>query len=80
MRSVDVREVDGWLTVKTGKISKHTSTIKGKKYSRGKIYLPDDSFTGRQYRLIDIGIKRMSYEAIDGSRLKGIGYILLIEL
>jgi len=47
--SVKYYEVD---IVKAGKISKHTSTTKGKKYSRGKIYLPDDSFTGRRYQLM----------------------------
>ena len=71
--NVKYYEVD---IVKTGKVSKHTSTTRDKKYARGKVYLPDDSFTGRRYQLMKID--RIDYETIHVSHLKGTGSLIFI--
>ena len=75
MTSLNVKycEVD---IVKTGKISKHTSTTKGKKYHRGKIYLPDDSFTGKRYQLMKVD--QIDYETVYGNHKKGTGYLIFV--
>ena len=44
---------DKYKIIKVGKITKHVSKAKGKVYIRGKIYLPDNKFMGKKYKLIE---------------------------
>ena len=41
--------------MKTGKVSRHSTKAKEKKYNKGKVYLSNDDFTNKDYELYDIG-------------------------
>ena len=41
--------------MKTGKITKHTTTSNGRKYVRSKIYLYDASLINKGYEMYDLG-------------------------
>mgnify|MGYP001590161281 FL=1 len=41
--------------LKQGKITKHRTTVKGKAYERGKIYLKDMALLHRRYELYELG-------------------------
>ena len=40
--------------VKDGRVSVHETTSKGRKYTRGKIYLKDSDDIGSRYQLVEI--------------------------
>ena len=45
---------DKYQIIKKGKITKHVTKAKGKTYTRGKIYLPNNKFIGKKYNLIEL--------------------------
>ena len=59
---------------KIGKVSTHSTTSKGKNYVRGKIYLPNSKFTGKEYRLLEV--KGIEYTDFMGEKHKGKGYVI----
>ena len=62
--------------VKKGRISVHTTTSKGKKYCRGKIYLKDDGNIGSRYQLFEI--ENLHLVGKNKQHSKGKGYIVFI--
>ena len=46
--------------MKTGKVSRHSTKAKEKKYNKGKVYLSNDDFTNKDYELYDI--RKLSIE------------------
>ena len=65
---------DKYKIIKVGKITKHVSKAKGKVYIRGKIYLPDNKFMGKKYKLIELE-KILSEEEFRGIIHKRSGYL-----
>jgi hypothetical protein len=62
--------------IKRGKISLHETTSKGKKYTRGKIFLKNSDDTGLIYQLYEVENLRI----VDKHKRhkKGKGYIVFI--
>ena len=62
--------------LKDGKVSIHETTSKGRKYSRGKIYLKDSNDVGSIYQLFEIE----NLHIVEGNKQhrKGKGYIVFI--
>ena len=62
--------------IKRGRISIHETTSKGKKYTRGKIYLPNSDDVGLFYQLYEVENLHM----VDKHKRhrKGKGYIVFI--
>ena len=63
--------------VKQGKISNHTTISKGKKYHRGKIYLPTSKDNGMDYQLF--AINELHLVEKNKHRKKGKGYLIYIS-
>jgi len=59
--------------LKAGKVSKHSTEAKGKKYDKGKVYLSDNAFTDQDYELYDVG--ELSIEEVF-STIKGKGLLI----
>jgi len=62
--------------VKDGRISIHKTTSKGRKYTRGKIYLKDSDDIGSMYQLFEI--KNLHLVERNKQHRKGKGYIVFI--
>jgi hypothetical protein len=62
--------------VKTGRISIHETTSKGKKYVRGKIYLKNDKNVGDRYQLFEV--ENLHLVERNKQHRKGTGYIVFI--
>ena len=62
--------------VKEGRISIHGTTSKGRKYTRGKIYLKDGNDIGSRYELFEI--ENMHLVERNKQHRKGKGYIVFI--
>ena len=62
--------------VKTGRISIHETTSKGKKYVRGKIYLTNDKNIGDRYQLFEV--ENLHLIERNKQQRKGTGYIIFI--
>lgn len=62
--------------IKRGRISKHETTSKGKKYIRGKIYLKNSDYVGLVYQLYEVE----NLHIVDKHKRhrKGKGYIVFI--
>lgn len=41
--------------LKIGKVSRHSTKIRGKRYDKGKVYLFGNTFTNKDYELYDLG-------------------------
>ena len=61
--------------VKQGKITKHKTTVSGKEYERGKIYLKDSTLLHKRYELYDLG--RVNLKEMDG-HIKGKGILIFL--
>jgi len=59
--------------MKIGKVSRHSTKIRGKKYNKGKVYLSNDAFTNKDYELYDIW--ELSIEEVF-STIKGRGLLI----
>jgi len=62
--------------VKTGRISIHETTSKGKKYVRGKIYLKNDKNIGDRYQLFEVDDLHLIER--NKQHRRGKGYIIFI--
>jgi len=62
--------------VKEGWISIHKTTSKGRKYTRGKIYLKDSDDIGCKYQLFEL--ENLHLVGKNKQHKKGKGYILFI--
>ena len=63
--------------VKTGRISIHETTLIGKKYVRGKIYLKNDKNIGDRYQLFEV--EDLHLVERNNQYRKGTGYIIFIS-
>ena len=59
--------------LKFGKVSKHSTKTRGKKYEKGKVYFSDSAFINKDYELYDIG--DLSIEEVF-STIKGKGLLI----
>ena len=62
--------------VKDGRVSVHETTSKGRKYTRGKIYLKDSDDIGSRYQLFEI--ENLHMVERNKQHRKGKGYIVFI--
>ena len=63
--------------VKKGRVSPHSRTSKGKKYSAGKIYLSDSRYNGKMYKLYEAENMHL---VTDSRHRKGKGYVVFIPV
>lgn len=72
-------QIDGRYAklVKKGRVSPHSRTSKGKRYSASKIYLPGSGYNGRVYELYEAETMHM---VTDSRHRKGRGYIVFIPV
>ena len=59
--------------LKVGRVSKHSTNVGGKQYSKAKVYLSNDTFVSKDYELYDAG--EISIEEVF-STIKGKGLII----
>jgi hypothetical protein len=62
--------------VKTGRISIHETTSKGKNYVRGKIYLKNDKNIGDRYQLFEV--ENLHLVERNKQHRMGAGYIIFV--